>query len=93
MRIQNPEDYTLQDIVVATDKKHKYVAILKHDSGRMKRVPFGDKNYPQYRDTLGFYSDLDHMDKKRQSSFLARHAKNIDNKFSSAWFSKVFLWT
>ena len=93
VRVDNPQDYTLQDIVVATDGKHKYVAILKHKTGRTKQVPFGDVSYSQYRDSLGVYSNLDHLDKKRQSSFFARHAKNIGYKFSSAWFSKIFLWS
>lgn len=94
MRIENPQDYILQDILISQDGKHKYVAVLSHKHrGTTKRVPFGDIHYEQYKDNLGYYSNLDHHDKKRQENFLRRHAKNIDYKYSSAWFSKVFLWT
>jgi hypothetical protein len=94
MRIQDPENYTIKNILVAKDGKHKYVAILENkQTKREKKIPFGDISYEHYRDALGFYSDLDHMDKKRQANFLSRHAKNIAHKFSSGWFSKVYLWT
>ena len=94
VRIENPDDYILKDIVIAQDGKHKYVGILEHKTtNKIMRVPFGDRNYEQYHDKLGVYSNLDHHDKKRQENFLRRHAKNIEHKYSSGWFSKVCLWT
>ena len=94
VRISNPEDYEIKDIMVAQDGKHKYVAILRHKrTDTDRKVPFGDRRYSHYRDSLGFYSNLDHMDKERQEAFLNRHARNIGHKFSSGWFSKTFLWT
>ena len=94
VRIENPDEYVIKDIIIAQDGKHKYVGILEHKTrGTTKQVPFGDRQYEQYHDKLGVYSNLDHHDKKRQENFLRRHAKNIDHKYSSGWFSKVCLWT
>lgn len=94
VRISNPQDYEIKDIIVAQDGKHKYVAILQHKrSLKERRVPFGAMGYEHYRDNLGFYSNLDHMDKRRQENYLRRHAGNIQHKFSSGWFSRIFLWT
>lgn len=93
VRVSNPDEYTLKRMEVATDGKHKYVAVLEHkESNKERRVPFGALGYEQFKDKLGVYSDFDHGDTRRRNSFLKRHAKNIDHKYSSAWFSKVFLW-
>jgi hypothetical protein len=93
VRIINPEDYLIKDIIIAKDGKHKYIAILQNKkTGRDRQVPFGSIQHQHYRDSLGYYADLDHLDKKRQENFLKRHAKNITHKFSSGWFSANFLW-
>ena len=93
VRIENPEDYVLEEIVFANDNKHKYFAILKHKiRGTTKKVPFGDRNYEHYHDKLGYYSNLDHKDPERRRRYLIRHASNTGYKFSSAYFSKRYLW-
>lgn len=93
VRIENPEDYTVKDILIAQDGKHKYVAILENKyRGTTKKVPFGSIAYEQYHDKLGHYSNLDHNDPERRRRFLMRHASNTGYKYSSAWFSKRFLW-
>ena len=67
-----------------------------------KWIHFGDIKSEQYRDTtgLGLYTHLNHNDKKRQASYLAR-AKGIKNKKgdltwkdknSANYFSVKFLW-
>ena len=68
----------------------KYNAILENKvTGRIGTVPFGSTGYAQYKDrALGFYSSIDHMDKKRR----ARHSGDINLAYSPSWFSLKFLW-
>lgn len=80
--------------------KHKYIAYLKNGD----KVKFGSKNYKQFYDKLGFYSDKDHLDLKRRNNYKARHsailALNSKGKkvpayqipLSSSYFSWHLLW-
>lgn len=92
--LDNPEEYELIKFQVSDTKNKKYDAILRHNSGRLKKIPFGDKRYEQFRDStgLGVYSNLDHGDRKRQINYLKRHANTKDNIFSSSYFSANYLW-
>ena len=98
MRIHNPDNYDLIGFEINRGKKAKYDAILKNKmNGEKKRIPFGGKYpngtpYEQFEDKLGAYSQYDHKDLKRRHNWLKRHDKNTDYKFSSAWFSKEYLW-
>jgi len=68
-----------------------------------KWIHFGSTLYHQYKDTtpLKLYSNLDHLDKKRQKSYLSR-ARGIrdkdgnltyKDKNSSNYYSIRFLWS
>tara|TARA_R110000868_G_scaffold258901_1_gene516558 strand:- start:3102 stop:3410 length:309 start_codon:yes stop_codon:yes gene_type:complete len=80
----------------------KYDAILtrKGSGGRELRVPFGDKDYSQYKDTsgLGLYSHLDHLDSARRTAYKIRHAKDVRSDsagkmYSPGYFALSVLWT
>jgi len=82
----------------STRKGKKYM--VKTPSG--KWVHFGSSSMQQYKDStpLKLYSNLDHGDKKRRTSYLAR-AKGIKNKQgnltwknkeSANYYSIRFLW-
>lgn len=92
--LENPEEYKLLRFEVSNSKNKKYDAILRHTTGRIKRIPFGDKRYEHFRDStgLGIYSNLDHGDRKRQINYLKRHANTKDNLYSSSYFSANYLW-
>jgi hypothetical protein len=94
MKIDNPENYIFVGFKKSNTKNKKYDAILKHKiTNKPKLVPFGDINYKQYKDkALGLYSNLNHLDKKRRDNYKARHYKDINNKFSSGYFSNLYLW-
>ena len=86
MILLNPECYKLLGFEQSNYKNKKYDAILS-DGYKIKRVPFGALNYGQYEDkALGLYSNLNHYDKKR------RHARDINNLFSSGYFANKYLW-
>ena len=73
----------------------KYDSIIEDKvTKRQQRVPFGDVNYQQYRDTTGLklYSRLDHNDPKRRAAYKARHENTRHKKFSSSWYADRFLW-
>jgi hypothetical protein len=78
-------------------KGKKYDAILTMKSpGNTARVPFGSSYYEQYKDTTGLrkYSRFDHLNKKRQTSYIARHKGFIkDGFYSPGYFSMRYLWT
>ena len=82
----------------STRKGKKYM--VKTPSG--KWIHFGSSSMQQYKDStpLKLYSNLDHGDKKRRISYLAR-AKGIKNKQgnltwknkeSSNYYSIRYLW-
>lgn len=82
----------------STRKGKKYSVITP--SG--KKIHFGASSMEQYKDStgLGLYSHLNHGDKKRRKSYLAR-AKGIKNKNgnltwkdkeSANYYSVHYLW-
>jgi hypothetical protein len=95
MRIKNPDNYVLAEFQISNTLHKKYDAILVNKMTlRSKRVPFGYIRYSHYRDRtpLRYYSYLDHNDLNRRHRYLTRTDKNNDFKYSSAWFSKHYLW-
>jgi len=62
----------------STAKNKKYSVIVMKD-GKKRLIHFGDSRYGQYKDKIGEYSSLDHNDKQRRKSYLAR-SKGIKNK-------------
>ena len=74
--------------IFLSDKPNKkYYAIV----GRRK-VYFGQRPYEQYKDRIGYYSDLDHGDPVRRKNFKSRFERIRHNIGSAAWFSDKLLW-
>lgn len=77
-------------------KNKKYDAIIiNKETGKEKRIPFGDKRYSQYQDTtgLGFYSDKDHKNKERRLNYRKRHEVYLrEGYYSPSFFSWAYLW-
>lgn len=83
----------------AETKTHKYSVITP--SGR--KINFGHKKYKHYKDTtgLGLYSHMNHLNKDRRKSYLAR-AKGIrdakgmltyKNKEKPNYYAIKYLWS
>jgi hypothetical protein len=74
----------------------KYNAIIiNHNTKKIKKIPFGDLRYQQYRDQvyLNLYSHLNHYDEDRRRLYILRHKKDIKNGYWSAGlFSMFYLW-
>jgi hypothetical protein len=47
--------------------------------------------YEQYFDKIGYYSEYNHLDKKRRTNYYKRHGKKA-KLYSPKWFSHLFLW-
>jgi hypothetical protein len=95
MIINNPNEFKFIEFKKSKAKNKKYDAILQNKStGSLKRVPFGDARYEQYKDStgVGLYSHLDHHDEKRRKQYRLRHHGEDKNKFSSGYFSMRYLW-
>jgi hypothetical protein len=91
--IQNSDEYTLLGFQQSNSKNKKYDAILKHQhTGRERVVSFGDTRYQHYKDRIGLYTHLNHLDSIRRERYLKRHHRDIHNKFSSGYFSAKYLW-
>ena len=86
----------MSDFKKSTRKNKKYM--ITSPSGFV--IHFGDKRYFHYRDKIGLYSKLDHNDKTRRRSYLARSKKIRDgagrltwnNPESANFYSIRFLW-
>lgn len=95
MRLQKPMDYKLLRFEQSNTRNKKYDAILIHKTnGTLRRIPFGDSRYAQYRDQtpLHLYRHLDHHDTKRRERYRQRHRGEEKWKFSSGYFSYLYLW-
>lgn len=93
VRLSNPENYDLLGFEKNKGKKYKYDAILINKStNQTRRIPFGDKSFQQYKDLIGEYSHLDHLDPKRRRLYRLRHKGEDQYKFSSGYFSMKYLW-
>lgn len=88
-------EYELAGFMKSNTANKKYDAILKNKYGKVKRVPFGDSRYEQYKDStgLGIYSKKDHGDKKRRALYRQRHLKDLKHgNYSAGYFSYFYLW-
>lgn len=72
----------------STRKNKKYDVFDKEGN---KLTSFGDVNFQHYKDKLGYYSDLDHLDKNRKRLYYARHGKEAE-KGTAKYFSHKILW-
>ena len=90
-------DYKFIDFYKSMKKHKKYYALLENKKNKSKvKVHFGDSRFFQYFDSTGkgYYSHKNHLDKKRQKNYIARHKGFIKNGYySSGFFSMRFLWT
>lgn len=87
------KDYTLTDIKKSNVKNKKYTALLKNkETGKIKKIHFGDSRYQQYKDKLGKYTHLDHNDEKRRQNYIKRHSVNSFEPYSANYFSLKYLW-
>lgn len=86
MSVYNYKGY---DIYVSDKPNKKYYAKVGN-----RKVYFGKIPYEQYKDKIGYYSNLDHLDTKRRSAYRARHGAQgyQTKKGSAAWFSWNLLW-
>lgn len=72
----------------STRKNKKYDV---YDINNKYITSFGDNRYQQYRDVIGLYSNLNHLDKNRRRLYYLRHGKNAD-RLTAKWFSHKYLW-
>jgi hypothetical protein len=78
-------------------KDKKYNVVLMHiATGRIKKIPFGQRGAAQYKDSTGLklYSSKDHLDEERRKRYQQRHKGegNITRKWSAGFASWHFLW-
>lgn len=93
--LKDPENYKLIGFEKSNTKNKMYDAILKNkNNNRMKKIPFGDQRYENFRDITGLnlYPHLIHNDESRRILYRKRHDKNKNNKYSSGYFSYYYLW-
>ena len=72
-------------------KGNKKYSVYVMKDGKRRLIHFGQLPYGQYKDKLGYYSNLDHGDKKRRENFLKRMGKTTD-KTSPKYYSIKYLW-
>lgn len=62
-----------------------------------KLASFGNVNYEQYKDKIGYYRSKDHGSQTRRNSYIQRHRKDkltdkYKKKESAGYFSMNYLW-
>ena len=62
-----------------------------------KLASFGNVNYQQYKDKIGYYRSKDHGSATRRNSYIQRHRKDkltdkYKKKESAGYFSMNYLW-
>ena len=74
--------------VKSTAKNKKYMVMTKKGI-----IHFGDKRYQQFKDKIGLYKHLDHLDPKRKELYYKRHGdRNTKNKETAKYWSHNILW-
>ena len=104
--------YNMKETIVkierAKNPKKKYTVTVKNKkSGKTRKIHFGARDYPQYRDSspLGLYKHKNHNDFKRMQRYYSRHSgtkkrlKAIDKekkdnkgKYTPKILSHIYLW-
>lgn len=97
----------IKSIKKSTRQNKKYVAKVENTDGSIKTIHFGDNRYEQYRDStpLKLYSNKNHGDKKRRSSYFKRHSgtenkseaikkefKKSNGNYNAKILSHKYLW-
>tara|TARA_R110001592_G_scaffold32722_1_gene114366 strand:+ start:207 stop:449 length:243 start_codon:yes stop_codon:yes gene_type:complete len=74
---------------IKSNRKHKkYMVMTKKGI-----IHFGDKRYEQFKDKIGLYKHLDHLDPKRRELYYKRHGdRNTKNKETAKYWSHIILW-
>ncbi len=80
------KDLQLYKPVKSTRKNKKYMVLTEKGV-----IHFGQLPYQQYKDKIGVYSDLDHLDKKRRDLYYKRHGDSDDKNSAKYWSHKI-LW-
>ena len=86
-------DYNFIGFNRARNKRKKYEARLQNKkTGKIYAIPFGQMGFEQYKDKIGYYKSLDHLDEKRRDNFIARQSYYVKKGYySPAYFSINFL--
>jgi len=75
------------NIYVSNKYPKKYYALVGN-----KKVYFGDVRYEHYYDKMGYYSNLNHLNKERRRLYRLRHKATHNKIGSPSWFSWYILW-
>lgn len=93
MIVENPDEYTLTGFEKSKTKYKKYDALLKNrETGKIKRIPFGNTLFESYTDRTGLNLYKTHGNKERKRLYRLRHKGEDKNKFSSGYFAWKYLW-
>lgn len=82
-----------------TPKNKKY-SVYVLQNGKPRIIHFGARRYEHYKDKIGRYSSLDHLDNKRRHNYRKRHEaiklKNgkpaYKDKNQPAYWAYNYLW-
>lgn len=75
----------------------KYDAFVVSNGKYRKVASFGDRNYQQYKDRIGYYKSKNHSNAERRKRYRTRHQKDLrttksKEKMSAGYFSYYYLW-
>ena len=88
-------------------KSKKYLAYIKGEKGKIRKLHFGSHDYAQWKDQTKYhiYKKWDHHDPKRRKDYYMRHSgvptktqalkkeiKKSKGLYTSKILSHIFLW-
>ena len=90
-KIDNKTFKVGQFIVKVSSRKNKKYDVYENDKYILS---YGQLPYEQYKDALGYYSNLNHGDKKRRDNYKARASGigSLNNEYSANYWSYHYLW-
>ena len=69
-------------------RKNKKYDVYKNDK---YLISFGSSSNQHYFDKIGYYSNLNHLDKRKKENYYKRFGK-VATFESAKWFSHKYLW-
>jgi len=91
----NMTNHRLLGFEASENKNKMYNAILLSNTGKLIKIPFGEKRFENYQDktTMNLYPHLIHGDKERRKRYQQRHKVFLKKGYySPSYFSYYYLW-
>ena len=71
-----------------SNKGNSKYSVYVMKNGKIRLIHFGNKKYEHFHDKIGYYSKLNHGDKKRRDNYRKRHKAILKKDGKPAYLDK-----